>query len=285
MSHCVIDYHPKPLILLASAEAWQRRELESALTTAGFRVVTAQDERETLEHAHQHQAHGIVLDVGVAPPGFGLCRTLRTIALATPIVMLHPGQPTRGESLEAVRAGAWDVYGAPVDTETFLLRLAAYVEPKVELDRVSDECLVDRVSGLYNHSGLARRAHELAALATRYGLALACVVFRPAQKLLTRAAGDRLAKTFKSVGRSSDAVGRTGPSEFAIFAPTRPNGATARMVRRLTETAEREVGYIPERRTRIGVRSGYSTTGETHKITPHTLLARARKALESTPSE
>ena len=37
----------------------------------------------------------------------------------------------------------------------------------------------------------------------------ACAVFRPAEDLATRATGDRLGRAFKSVGRLSDAIGRT----------------------------------------------------------------------------
>src|SRR2546423_15056003 len=207
--HECLRHHPPPLILLACTEAWQTRELEPALLGDGFRVVTTHDERDTLEQAHARQPHGILLDVGIAPPGFGLCRTLRTVVLATPIALLCPGHPTREHQHEAVKAGAWELRGAPLDTEDLLLRLAVYLEPKLELERVSEECLIDRISGLYNHRGLARRATELGALATRQGLALACVVFRPDEQLPTRAASDRLARTFRSVGRASDPDGRT----------------------------------------------------------------------------
>ena len=276
--------HPKPLILLASNEAWQVRELKSALLAAGFRVVTTRDERETLDEAQNHQPHGILLDVGVAPPGYGLCRTLRTFSVATPIILTSPGQPTRDEHLEAVRAGAWELRGVPVDVEDLLLRLEAYVEAKVELDRVSEDCLVDRISGLYNHLGLTRRATELAALAARHGLALACVVFRPAEKLPTRAAGDRLGRAFKSVGRLSDAIGRTGQSEFAVFAPATNAWAAAKLMQRMRDQVSLEAGYMPERGQRVTLRSAYSTALPSQKVEAKTLLERARNALESTPA-
>ena len=281
MAHSVLGFHPKPLVLLASHDATQVRELTTAATNAGFRLIIAHDERQTLEHAHSARPHGILLDANIAPPGYGLCRTLRTISLATPIVLIRADHPTRDEELEAVRAGAWELRGAPLDIEHLLLHLCAYMEAKLELDRVSEECLVDRVSGLYNHVGLVRRADELAALATRYGLALACVVFRPAEKLPGRIASDRLARVFRSVGRASDAVGRTGPAEFAVFAPAGTPSAAERLVRRLTDSAEREFGSLPERGARAGVRSGFSSASGSHKISSHTLLARARNALES----
>ncbi|HEY3220336.1 MAG TPA: hypothetical protein VGJ80_06370 [Gemmatimonadales bacterium] len=273
MPHDTVRHHPEPLILLASSVAGQTRDLHDALLAAGYRVITAQDERETLEQANTQHPHAIVLDAEIAPPGFDLCRTLRTIVLAAPLILLHPGQPSRDQQLEAARAGAWDLRGEPLDIEDILAHLAIYLEPKLELERISDERFVDRVSGLYNHQGLARRAGELCAIATRYGLALACVVFRPAVLRATRAAGDKLALTFKSVGRASDAVGRTGPAEFAVFAPASNTWAASRVARRLTDSAE--LGG------RVGVLTGYSAVPASQWISPYTLLSRARTALET----
>jgi PleD family two-component response regulator len=272
--------HHHPLILLAGIEAWQTRKLSHALTDGGFRVMTATDERAACDAVQTHRPHAILLDVGLAPPGYGVCLTLRAVAHATPIILICPGEPTRDQHLAAMRAGAWDVLGSPTDVELLLLHLAAFVEPKVELDRVSEECLVDRVSGLYNPAGLSRRATELAALAARHGLTLACAVFRPAQKLPNHAAGDRMALTFRGVGRASDAIGRTGPTEFAVFAPATNTWAAARLMRRITDNVEHQFGYLRERIGRLGLRSGYSAALAAHKISPPALLARARSALE-----
>ena len=274
MSTDLLRHHPEPLILLASPDAWLAHELSDPLSAAGFRVSTTHDESGTLEHAHGGRPHAIVLDVAIAPPGFAVCRTLRSVSLATPIVLVSRERPSRNDILEALRAGAWDFRGTPLDVDDLVLRIVAYVEPKLELDRLSDECLVDNVSGLYNHLGLAKRADELAALATRHGLALACMVFRPGDELPSRTASDRLAHTFKSVGRASDAVGRTGRGEFAVFAAAANAWAAKRLVHRLTDRA---IGYG----SGFQVRSGYSAVAPSQKISSHTLLARARSALES----
>src|SRR6267378_4281310 len=68
-------------------------------------------------------------------------------------------------------------------------------------------------------AGPALRAPELAAFTARQGLPLACAVFQPADGVLTTGAADRLAVAFQRAGRISDAVCRTGPTEFAVFAP------------------------------------------------------------------
>jgi CheY-like chemotaxis protein len=271
---------PAPLILIATSEAWQRQELSILLADAGFRVHAVDDERELLEQVQSQCPQAIVVDTGIAPPGYGLCSTLRAVCLATPILLTAPGEITRAQQHEALRAGAWAMLGTPLDNDALLLRLAVFMEPKLELDRVSEECLVDRASGLYNPSGLGRRARELAALATRQGLALACAVFRPVAKLPNHAAGDRLAMAFRTVGRASDALGRTGRTEFTVFAPASNTWAAARLVRRMTDSMEREFGNLREGHKRVGVRAGYSAA-LAHKISPMTLLTRARAALQA----
>jgi GGDEF domain-containing protein len=93
-------------------------------------------------------------------------------------------------------------------------------------------------------------------------------------------AGDRLALAFRSVGRISDALGRTGRTEFAVFAPASNTWAASRLVRRMTDNVERAFGSLREGH-RVGVRSGYSAALAAHKISPPALLARARHALEA----
>jgi DNA-binding response OmpR family regulator len=272
--------HLKPLILLACQESWHSRELASALTNGGYRVTMTHDEPDTMDAVQTQNPHGIIIDAGLAPPGLGLCRMLRVIAVTTPIILTHTAELSRAQRIDARRAGAWDVHGAPLDLEELLLELAVFTETKLELDHISAECLIDRVSGLYNPAGLARRAQELAALATRHGLALGCVVFQPEQPLPNRAAGDRLALAFKAVARHSDAIGRTAQTEFAIYAPATSSFTAPRLVRRMVDSVEREFGYLPERGQRVGVCAGYTAVGASHKISPSILLSRARRSLE-----
>jgi CheY-like chemotaxis protein len=272
--------HPGPLILLAAAEPWLQQEVSDTLASGGYRFNIAPDKRALLEQTHAQPPDAIVIDSGIDPPGFDVCTTLHRFALATPIVLIRPGVITRAMEHDALRAGAWAVLGTPLDLDALLLRLAVFVEPKQELERVSEERLVDRVSGLYTPAGLTRRAAELAALATRQGLALACAVFRPVAQLPNHAAADRLALAFKRVGRLSDALGRTGRTEFTVFAPA-TNGTAARLVRRVTDHVERAFGSLREGHQRVGVRFGYTTAPPAHRISPATLLTQARSALES----
>jgi len=258
----------KPLILLGGAEDWLTRSLDSVLGSAGYQVARARTGQDALKMAPHERPDAILLDIGIEDPdGFAVCRALRNdpaVSLATPIVLLTLGTPTRAEHLDALRAGAWDLRGQPLDAEELVLRLAAYTQGKLEVERVGEEGLVDPVSGLYNATGVTRRSEELAALTARQGLPLACVVFKS-----SNGDGDDLARAFKTHGRISDAIGRTSYDEFAIFAPATDAPAAERLVKRLTAM----VG---------NVRAGYSaavTSRDVPRVSPQDLLSEARGAL------
>ncbi|HEV8509795.1 MAG TPA: response regulator [Gemmatimonadales bacterium] len=277
---------PRPLVVLASRETGELQALETALYSAGYRVVTARNEHETLQKVRTHLPDAVVLDRELSDRGYTFCRELRAdpaISPATAIILTQDTAPTYPDRLEALRAGAWDIQGLPPDPQELMLRLSVYLEAKLEVDRLTAECLIDRGSGLYNAQGFEQRADELAALTSRQGNPAACAVFRPADDLATRATGDRLGRAFKSIGRLSDAIGRTAYTEFAIFAPATNDWAASRMVRRVRDHVVQEVGYVAEYGRRITLRASYSATLPSQKVEPRLLLERARSALE-TPS-
>lgn len=268
--------HPKPLALLASRASEQFRDLEIALLAGGFRVVSATNERETIDTARSHRPHAIVLDAELAPPGYGVCNTLRqdpSVSPTTPIVLTRAAG-SRHERLEAFRAGAWAVHST-VDPEEVVLRLRVFVEARLEVARLTSECLIDRPSGLYNAAGLERRGEELSALTMRKGLSLACAIFK-ASELADRTTRDELGRVFKSASRLSDAMGRTDRDEFAVFAPATTPAGAARMVSRLTSIVARE---LPN----VAIRSAHSASLAAHKVAAQTLFVRTRNTLEGSP--
>ena len=247
----------QPLVLLAHADQWLAKSLESVLTQSGYRVITTDKRQQIIELARRHRPDAVLLDLGLdrrATDSFALCRALRadaTVSAATPIVLLTAGAALRMQQLEALRAGAWELRGDPLDIEEIVLRLGVYVRGKLELDRVGVDGLLDRVSGLYNESGLARRAEELAAFTARHGMGLACAVFRPIGSEPLTNGGDQLAVAFKRAGRVSDAVGRTGPAEFTVFAPATDETGAEGLVQRISDAVARQAA--------LKVKAGIST--------------------------
>src|SRR2546426_1171320 len=244
----------EPLVLLGNADKWLAESLESVLTQGGYRVMATTKRQQVLELARRYVPDGIVLDMGLdqrASDNLALCRALRAdpaISRATPIILTTAGPALRAQQLEALRAGAWELRGDPLDMEELILRLGVYVQGKLEVDRLGTEGMIDRASGLYNDTGINRRSAELAAFTARQGLPLACVVFRPDNGDLSAGAADRLAQALQRAGRISDVVGRTGPVEFAVFAPATDETGAEGLVQRITDAVSRAAARGPERR-------------------------------------
>src|SRR5467141_2651564 len=235
----------EPLVLLANADQWLTESLESVLTQGGYRVMATAKRQQVLELVRRFLPDGILLDLGLdqrTNDNLALCRALRAdldISRAMPIILTTAGPALRVQQLEALRAGAWELRGDPLDMEELVMRLGVYVQGKLEVDRIGAEGLVDRASGLYNDTGMTRRAAELAAFTARQGMPLACAVFQPADGVLTSAAADRLALAVHRAGRISDAVCRTGATEFAVFAPATDESGAEGLVQRISDAVAR----------------------------------------------
>lgn len=269
-----------PLILIANGDDWFRNSIETVLVHGGFRIVTADNGPRALEQARRHRPDGVILDIAFQPQypdSFVVCRALRAppdpiISPSTPLILTTLGPALRAQQIEALRHGAWELRGDPLDLEELSLRLSAYVQGKLESDRIRAEGLIDRASGLYNQPGVTRRAEELAALTARQGVPLACVVFRPTSALEEPGAADRLALAFRSVSRLSDAIGRTGVAEFTVFAPATDARGAAGLAARVRQAIGGKVGNG-------GLRVGVSATDASPRLSPAELWNRARGAL------
>src|SRR5213596_2716091 len=248
----------EPLVLLANADKWLTESLESVLTQGGYRVINTTKRQQMLDLARRQLPDAILLDVALdqrTSDNLTLCRALRadpSISRATPIILLAAGPALRAQQIEALRAGAWELRGDPLDMEELVLRLGVYVQGKLEVDRLGSEGMVDRASGLYNDVGMARRAAELAAFTTRQGLPLACAVFQPSNGILTASSADRLALAVRNAGRISDAVCRTGPAEFTVFAPATDETGAEGLVQRISDAVARTAA--------VRLRAGTSTS-------------------------
>jgi len=272
-----------PVVLLANVQEWSARSLESILEPQGYTILRAYTDKQALEQAQTAQPDVIVLDTALPEQGgLAVCRTLRAdphVPDNTPIILTTSDPMTRQQRLDALRAGAWDLRGGPVDVEEFLLRLGVYVRGKLEGDRSGDEGLVDRSSGLYNRSGLARRAREISSEARRQQLPLACVAFaldeqeRPPPDRVT---ADRVAQGFRAGGRVSDAIGRLEDAAFGVIAPATDQAGARLLAARLSASV---LGALPEPRPRLRWAHAAAPTPHTAPPDPLALLDRALGAL------
>jgi diguanylate cyclase (GGDEF)-like protein len=240
-----------PLVLLASDQEWSTRSLESVLGPHGFASVRAYTGRQALELIRRTHPDVVIVDSGMPDmPGVDLCVQLRNdpeFPSSTPVVMTTAGPASRSQRLDAYRAGVWEYLSLPVDAEALILKLSAYVRAKREIDRSREESLLDDSTGLYNVRGLARRAREMGAEASRRHAPLACVAITatPAandgpDELDPRIA-EELGELCRRTARASDAVGRLGRSDFAILAPATGESGAIRLAERLREGASNAV--------------------------------------------
>jgi PleD family two-component response regulator len=237
-----------PLILLSNPDEVFTRSLESVLTPAGYAILRTFTAASAREQAQRTRPDALILATDLTEPtGVELCRMLRehnVVTASTPILLTHPGPSTRNLRLDALRAGADELWGQPLDTEEFALRLAAQLRSKFDADRARQGTLVDDRSALWNDKGLLRRAEELLALTIRHRdpLTVAVLGVDTNGKGPDWELGDRLAESLSRSARLSDAVGRLGPARFAVVAPgTGPNGAV-RLGERLLERLDLALG-------------------------------------------
>jgi PleD family two-component response regulator len=182
------------------------------------------------------------------PDGSGveLCRSLRegrTVTDSTAIFIIIPGPVAREARLAALRAGASDCIGLPVDNEELGMRLMPYIRAKFDADHARDQGLIDPLTGLYNLSGLNRRAREIGSQAYRHSSPLACVIFSPdigeANVGQVSETIVQIAKVLNQAGRVSDAIGRVDGNKIAIFAPDAREDGIEKLMQRLQTAVER----------------------------------------------
>jgi diguanylate cyclase (GGDEF)-like protein len=261
---------PAPLVLIANDQEWSARSLESILGPSGYSVVRAYTGQQALERARTAQPDLIILDAQMPDVhGFEICRLLRSdprFSSTTPIIITTSGPSGRTQRLEAYRAGAWEFLGQPIDGEALLLKLATFLQSKLEVDGLREESLLDPGTGLYNMRGLSHRAHEIGADAFRRRDPLACVVFSPEPE--ATAAGEvadeesqriaeQVGQLFKRVGRASDVIGRLGQSEFAVIAPATTSDGALRLIQRLGGSIEASPIPVRGGERNLKVRAGY----------------------------
>jgi PleD family two-component response regulator len=135
----------------------------------------------------------------------------------------------------------WEYLSLPVDAEALILKLTAFVRAKREIDRSREESLLDDATGLYNVRGLARRARELGADASRRHAPLACVAITAlgteGGEDLDPGLAEEIGELCRRTARSSDAIGRLGKTDFAILAPATDAAGAIRLAERLREGA------------------------------------------------
>jgi diguanylate cyclase (GGDEF)-like protein len=255
----------------------------AALERDGFVTLPARSGADALSKATTARPDAVVIDGGLADMDpFDLARKLRAEAgldPATPILVTAPYPPTAGQHLAALRAGVWEILVQPYEPADVARRCLAHL-------REAEAASADPDTGLYDPKGLDRRARELVERASHHRAPLACIVLAPdvpagepataGDDLRVSRALSRTAEALRTNHRNWDAVGRLGPTEFAVVAPgTDAQGALA-FAERLVRAA-----------AGVTLRAGCDAVGNawTAAVAPARLLARAARALRRSREE
>jgi PleD family two-component response regulator len=288
----------KPLVLIAGQHGWFVRSLESIFASSGFTAVTVSSEDLSLGNLPEVKPDLLLLEAD--PPDIlwheviERARMQTGLTPSTPIIATTAEPLTRQKRLEALRAGAWDVYGHPLDAEVLTLRAWAYTRAKMDADEARERGLIDPETDLYNVRGVLRRIYEEASEATRHRRPLACLVAAvtpPAEGASEEEQADAArsaARTIRKTGRASDVFGRLGPNEFVVIAPGTDASGARRLAQRITGSngngngkGNDGEGDIRERLT-----TGYAAVADLARaeIEPVDLFVRAIVALRTAQS-
>ncbi len=281
----------RPLVVIAGQHNWLVRSLESIFASNGFTVITSGNEDFAVGALPDVRPDLVLLEAD--PPDVlwaeVFANVLRQPGMGpnTPIIAATAEPLTREKRLEALRAGAWDVFGHPLDAEILTLKAMAYVRAKMEADEARDRGLVDPETDLYNVRGVLRRIYEEASQAARHKRPLACLVAaldlppgeaaNPDEVEQAKAVALALRRT----GRASDILGRLGPNEFVIIAPGTDAAGVRSLAQRLTAPPVTNGQEGPDSIPRL--RAGYAAVNDLAAagIEPVDLFVRAVVALRT----
>ena len=277
-----------PRILIASHHAEAGLALKELGEKNGYTVVRCFTAVQALERARATRPDVIVLDESLvdADP-LETSRALRDdplVGASTPILLVTTGQAVTTEHQRALRAGVWEFLPHPFNPAEAAARLQTYVLHRLEVGRAQGGQVVQDEAGLYTTRGLALRAQELTLQAFHHGAALACVALAPVGDGTADGAGavQLVARVLRASGRRSDAIGRIGPSEFAVVAPGTDGAGAVMLAQRVAKAVRAASGAEPP-----ALRAGYDAVGNTRytPVEPKNLLARATSALRIAKGE
>lgn len=274
-----------PRILVANDQEWTARSLESILAAEGYEVIRAFTGAQAWDKALESRPDLIILDTQLPDiSGPEVCRRLRShpvVGWSVPIILTTAGSNGRSRVAEAMEAGAWDFATQPFDGPLLLARIRTFLQSKAAFDASRADATLDPATGLYNRRGLDMRLSELLADARRRREPVTCVVISAHAHEIEEAldlaedAAQSITRALRASVRTSDAVARLSPLDFAIMAPNLDRDAALRVLDRFQRHLAAEQGQGA-----IAMRTGIATVDIDEGSGPDYLLRRAMTAVD-----
>lgn len=277
----------KAVVAIAGQHEWLVRSLESIFGANGFTAFTRVgiDSPEWLGGSRPDL---IVIEGLPSEEGwherFEQLRRARGVSRATPVLVATAETLSRDRRLEALRAGAWDIFGHPLDAEVLVLKANTFVAAKMEEEDARERSLIDPETDFYNVRGVLRRIYEEASEATRTRQPLACVVTSIDVSRTDPVDPERartVARALRQASRSSDVFGRLGPNEFVVVAPCTDAPGARLFAERLAGVAQTMEDTTAE--ATLPIRAGFAAIPDmkSSDVEPVDLFVRAVAALRA----
>lgn len=264
-----------PSILLASRDQWVAPALESVLRSEGYQVHRVSSGRDLLARALAGAVDALITDDTLSDlHPLDVCRVLRAdpeVGARLPVLLVLPRPLNRTLRLDAHQAGAWQIFGHPLDVQLLICQLALFVNasrssslpacPATSTSQSRRPCTT---------AELALKADRLREDAAARQLPLAIIVIRVRLVSAQLAADDQPcrivpdADLMELVGtrlcawqRATDVIGHLDDLALALLAPATDHDGARSIVRRLQLRFRTAHWPIPSRLrlvTEVGIR-------------------------------
>lgn len=283
--------------LIAHPDAITTRALEIALREEHHTLRLAREGLDAIDRALDYKPDAIILGLGLPGlNGLEVARALRALEPTRQIPILFVAHDAH-EAAAVERAGLplVDCVVGPIDLARFrehsgqLLRASIpspqsrSVDPDRPLAAISDS-----LTGLYARHYLLHRLSYEAARASRYSIALSCILFgidhyKELVETLGRSRGDYLlaeiANLFRRTARASDVIGRATEDEFLMIAPHTDKAGALNCAVRLRKFAREQRFDLPAKYLPLPISIGYASAPGPSLADNLALLGRAEAAL------
>ena len=211
-------------ILIVDDNTAIRDVIKIHLMMAGHEVIEAENGRQGVEMATEHQPDLVILDVMMPEmDGMEACSQIRTDpACAAVYVIMLSARGETSDKVDGLNTGADAYLTKPFEPD----ELIAQVNAGLRTAEDRRQAMYDLLTGLFNRRAFDDLMHRELSLRDRHGHGLSMVMidldhFKAVNDTYGHPAGDatlmRIADVLVENVRESDVVGRLGGDEFAVI--------------------------------------------------------------------
>lgn len=216
---------------------------------------------------------------------YGLLASIAFLMSVRPVFSLM-GFDTN-TAVEAMSPIAWTLFNIVTIVMLFALAMTLLAACVIDIVReFSAEARTDSLTGLLNRFGFESEAHQAVTYAHLNGKALSFIIcdvdnFKSINDDLGHSTGDEaltiIGDALRSVGRSSDPIGRIGGEEFGILAPNAPLEMTRLLAESMRTSIETQ--SLPRPLQSRGLSASFGVACLHKQENYRSLFARADAAL------